>query len=112
MARATLTPHTPDRDGTTLTSEAADAVNGQQFAWTGADYLLIENTDAAAHTASIVYADTVDGLTVPPKDIPVAAGATVLAGPFPNAYRQDTDGMVYIDWDGDTSVTITLLTVP
>lgn len=112
MARTALTVNVPDRDGVAVTAEPADATNGNSFAWTGREYLIIENGDTASHTGSIATADTVDGLTIPTKDVSVAAGATVIAGPWPDLYEQAPDSLVHLDWDGDTSVTVIVMQAP
>lgn len=112
MARTQLTAVTPDRDGVVSTTESADAANGNSVPWTGREVFIIDNGDTASHTASISIADTVDGEPVDPKEVAIPAGETRVAGTYPDVYRQDADGMVYIDWDADTSVTVRTLRVP
>ena len=112
MARTAFTVTAPDRDGETVTPQSADATNGNAFPWTGSELLVIENGDTGEHTASVAVAATPDGNPVDPKAIVVAAGSTVVAGPFPQLYRQSADGMVYVDWDADTSVTVIPILAP
>lgn len=112
MARTAFTVHKSDRDGETVVADNADSVNGNSFPFTGRDYLLIENTDVAARTASVLIARTVDGQTVPAKTIPIPASGKKLAGPFPDIYQQDADGLVYVDWDAATGLKITCMSLP
>lgn len=66
---------------------------------TGEVELEIVSTDAGAQSVSVHYAPRPgDGVTTDPEVVPVAAGATVIAGPFPAAlFNQNAEGHIYVD---------------
>lgn len=51
---------------------------------------------------------TVDGQAVTDKTVSVAAGATVVAGPWGPEYRQ-ADGYVHLNFDSATGMTVGVL---
>lgn len=67
----------------------------------GRTMLEIVSSDAGAQTVEVVPSPTLvlpDGLTVNNLSIPVAAGATVVAGPFrTTTYKQDTDNTLWVN---------------
>ena len=102
MARVVIPVTNIDRDGVAAPSQVtADATNDHYFA--GNDnrvFLEIVSTDGGAQTVEIVANPslTADGLTVGNLSIPVAAGATVLAGPFRvGTFKQDINNTVYVN---------------
>ncbi|WP_410652112.1 hypothetical protein [Amycolatopsis sp. cmx-4-54] len=116
MPRTALTPQSVNRTGAELVFGVVDPAaspNGNSFATTGRELLVIKNADAAPHTCTIPVnpASAPDGLTVPGRVITVPAGKTHVAGPFPDAYRQ-ADGSVYLNWDSGTQMTAAVLRVP
>jgi hypothetical protein len=80
-----------------------DATN-DHYVTGGADgrtLLEIVSTDGGAQTVEVVPSPTLvlpDGLTVNNLSIAVAAGVTVLAGPFrTSTYKQDTDNVLWVN---------------
>lgn len=103
MARSAIAVTEIDRDGVAQGAQTtADATN-DHYVTGGADgrtLLEIISTDAGAQTVEIEAAPafTVDGLTVNPLSISVAAGATVYAGPFrTSTFKQDASNTLYVD---------------
>lgn len=103
MARTTLTPEvapgsTP-LDEEVLTFTAADVANGNQFAHTGRELLIVENVGAGSHNVTL-QSVAVNGRQDPLHNTSqaVPAGERRLYGPFGNGWRQ-TDGYVYVNSD-------------
>jgi hypothetical protein len=103
MARTNIPVTEIDRDGVTqpaLTN--GDATNDHSVTG-GADgrtFLEIVSSDGGAQTVEVVPNPdfTVDGLTVSNLSIAVAAGATVLAGPFrTNTFKQNITNDLYVN---------------
>lgn len=75
---------------------AADAVNGNSFASTGRELLLVNNSGASPYTVTV--ASVADGLKRS-GDITaysVAAGLFSMFGPFSQPGWQQTDGTVHV----------------
>lgn len=115
MARTVITKTVPTRSGvaiTTLTTvDATAAPNGMSYATTGREQIIVKNADSVSHTMTVAIPVTVDGQVVPGKTVTIAAGATVVAGPFGAHYRQ-VDGSVYLNFDAATSMTVGVLDIP
>lgn len=76
--------------------------------------LIVENTGGAPATVTVESTATQDGLAVADQVVPVAAGATVLLGPWPTrTFAQpsgaaesggDDAGRVYVDYSTTTDL--------
>lgn len=103
MARVEIPVTTIDRDGTAQPSLTNGNATDDHFVTGGADgltVLQIVSSDAGAQTVEIPPNPnlTADGLTVGNLSIAVAAGATVVAGPFrTNTFKQDTDNTLWVN---------------
>lgn len=91
-------------------SAVAASASGHQFSDNGKRALFIANSDASSHTVEVLVPVTVEGLTVGPQVITVAAGASVLAGILTGSYRQ-SDGKVYVDVPVQTGMTLVCVEV-
>jgi hypothetical protein len=93
-----------------LTFGAVDAVNGNQWTYTGRRRLIVNNASASPVTVTVRTntGSNVSGLTVPNRVITVAAGTMTFVIEGPEA-RQSADGMVYVDFSAATSVTAALV---
>lgn len=109
MARAELTANAITIDGVIQALVAATA-DGNSFRNSGRQFLLVKNTDSAPHTVTFQTPGEVGGLALENPAIVVAAGATVLFGPFPPLLFNQTAGVdlgkVYVDYSAVTSVTV------
>src|SRR6188472_1831142 len=91
------------RDGSTQPAVTNGDSTNDHYVTGGADGLTvleIVSSDGGAQTVEIPPnpALTLDGLTVDNLSIAVAAGATVLAGPFrTNTFKQDTDNTLWVN---------------
>ena len=103
MPRVEITVTTIDRDGVTQPSLTNGDATNDHFITGGADGLTIleiVSSDAGAQTVEVVPNPslTADGLTVSNLSIAVAAGTTVLAGPFrTNTFKQDSSNTLYLN---------------
>lgn len=102
MARVVIPVTDIDRDGVAAPSQVtADATNDHYF--TGDDgkvFLEIVSTDGGPQTVEVVANPSffADGLTVANLSIAVAAGATILAGPFRvTTFKQNATNDVYVN---------------
>lgn len=103
MPRVEIPRTTVDRDGVAQASLTNGDATNDHFVTQGADgrtFLEIVSSDAGAQTVEIVPNPefTVDGLTVSNLSIAVAAGATVLAGPFrTSTFKQDASNTLWVN---------------
>lgn len=107
MSRDSVTTQKITRAGLTPTLSAVSANN--DVIDSGAVFLEVNNGGASSITVTVNTGLTVDGLTVGPLTVSVAAGATKRIGPFPTATFGRPSGVdvgrVYVDYSATTSVT-------
>lgn len=103
MPRTTLTkeiaPGATPLTENVLAFTAADVANGNQFAHTGRDYLIVENSGATSRNVTL-QSVAVNGRQDPKHNTAQAipAGERRLYGPFKEGWRQ-SDGFVYLNGD-------------
>lgn len=79
------------RNGVSVaTGVAADAANGNAIQNDGDVRLIVKNTGGSPYALVVNFPNTVDGSTVTPKSVTVAAGAQVAFGPYPPALYGDS----------------------
>lgn len=87
MPRVAVPVTTITRSGVAdATPTVGDATNNHSIANTGDMWLEVENTGASSRSVSALFANAVDGQTVPAKTWSIAAGARRRIGPFPIRY--------------------------
>lgn len=100
MARVSIPVTAISRAGVAPPAQTnADSVNKNQIdSNDGLTFVEIISSDAAPQTVNFEIPEAIDGQTVNPRSVAVAAGATVLAGPFPPAtYNQPGGSQLFID---------------
>lgn len=103
MPRVQIVVTEIDRDGVAQPAVTNGDATNDHYITGGADGLTIiqiVSTDAGAQTVEVPPnpSMTADGLTVNNLSIAVAAGATVLAGPFrTNTFKQDTSNTLWLN---------------
>lgn len=102
MPRTNLAVVNVDADGAAVGATAADAVNNNMFDGGSNVFLVVRNTGAGVRTITIITPATAGGLAIADVGpVNVAAGATMVFGPFPsNIYAQpsgDDVGKVYVN---------------
>lgn len=109
MARTELTVNQITIDGVVQALIAA-AADGNSFRNSGRQFILVKNGDSAPHTVTFQTPGEVGGLALEDPATVIAAGASVLFGPFrPLLFNQTAGvdiGKVYVDYSGVTSVTV------
>jgi hypothetical protein len=105
---ATLTVTDISRSGVDIAGVAA-AAGGDQFANTGAEFLLVANAGGAPITVTLATAETVDGLAVADRTVAVSNGVGKVIGPFLRHAYSDANGMVQITYSDVTSVGVKVL---
>jgi hypothetical protein len=115
MARATLTPIAPGRNGSAVLALTANVVaNGQQVAMGDIDGLILifNNASGGAAVVTLQSGDSDNAWlsSLGDKTIAVANGAMAVAGPFESARFENSDGNIYID--SDVVVSTAAITVP
>lgn len=113
MARTNLTAQAVTSAGKVATYAAAN-VDGNMFVCNDKRVLHVKNGSGASVTVTVVTDVTRDGdLTLPDREVAVAAGAEAFIGPFdPNVYQQTSGadaGKVYVNYSAVTTVTVALL---
>lgn len=106
MARTSISVAKLDSAGVQPSLAAANA-DGHSFGNNGEVFLMVENTNGSAASATVTIQAAIeeDDLTLPDKDVSIPAGETRLIGPFRrdvyNRRSGQTDsGMVYVDFSG------------
>jgi len=105
---ATLTVQHPKRVANELVMAAADE-EGDEYSNTGNEMLLIENGSASPITLTVPTPYTVDGLDVDDREITIPAGESHLLGPFPQAYYNDTNGKVQLEYSAHADVSVAVI---
>lgn len=108
MARTELTIQTISRAGLEATTTAAIA-DGHKFKNDGRLTLLHVINGATDVIVTIQTAATVDGKAVADDTVTCTASEERFIGPFPAEIYNQTDGMVYIDYDDVSNVTVSVL---
>ena len=88
----------------------AAPADGNSFRNSGRQFILVKNADSSPHTVTFQTPGEVGGLALENPATAIAAGATVLFGPFrPLQYNQTSGvdlGKVYVDYSAVTSMTV------
>lgn len=83
MPATPLTVQTSAELGTTLAAPVnGDNTNGNTYANSGKQIVILTNTVASSATCAVAFGRTVHGQTIPALSIAVAASATVICGPY------------------------------
>lgn len=109
---ATFVKKNTARAGTTLNLAQSANGGGDDFLNTGRELLLVTNTDASSHTITVVIpanANRAEGKVVGPRTVVVAAGAYVLAGPFPTALHNDGTGKTALTYSSATGMKVEVI---
>lgn len=117
MARSQITVTSISRSGTTpIVATTSDATNDHYFTGNdGKTFLEIVSSDAGSQSVEVVASPTytADGLTVSNLTVTVAAGTTVLAGPFKvSTFRQNSTNDVYLNPSVSTNLKIRAWRLP
>ena len=95
MARTALTVQETSRGGV-VPSAVVIPTDGVQFANTGKEFILLNNTDVGAVNVTFQTPQTVDSLAVAERVVAMGAGEERMLGPFPpTTYNQL--GQLFID---------------
>lgn len=98
MARTVIPVTTITRAGVAPPAQTdGDASNNMEFTNDGNTFLEVVSSDAGAQSVTILVAEEVDGLAVTSRSVAVAAGASVLIGPFTAVYNQTGTKLVYVN---------------
>jgi len=108
--RDTITPTAIAVTGTTQSLGAASG-DGQKFANTGDDFILVTNDYTDTVTLTVVTGGTVGGIAISDVDVTLAGtGTTKLIGPFNKSIFDQpsgTDvGKVYLNWNAAVTGTV------
>lgn len=110
MSYTALTPQTVTRAGITPTMTSAPATgagNGVSFSNNGRRWVRVKNAGGSACNVTLNLGSTVDGQTPAAKTVTVAATTgDMLMGPFPPGDYNTGAGLMTIDFDNVTSVTV------
>lgn len=117
MAVTTLTVVTLARTGKDITTGAAalvaaTATFGNKFANSGAEFAIVKNASGGAVVVTLTVPALVDGQAVTSPTVTVAAGSTVLLGPFPPGIYSDSGGFCTLTFDVVTSITVGAFKLP
>lgn len=115
MPRQTLTkttsPGPNPTAGVAVTMTAADTVNKEQFALTGREVLIIQNTGASAYTYTITSVADPYNRTGHITAQSIAAGAIHVIGPLGLEGWRQTDGNLYLEAN-NAAVKYGVITLP
>lgn len=83
MPATALNVQTSAETGTTLAAAVnGDNTNGNSYANTGKQIVILTNTAGTSATCTVAFGYTVRGQTIPALSISVGANATVICGPY------------------------------
>lgn len=92
----TTSPGPHPTAGVAVTVAAGDVGNGNQFTWTGREFLHLRNSGASTRTYTITSVADPQGRLGNITAQNILAGATHVVGPLSEWFRQ-SDGYVYVD---------------
>lgn len=107
---ATLVTQVVPDAGLLMPTLGAASGGGDKCATGSGVLLLAKNADSVSHTVTLATPQTVDGLAVTDRAVTIAAGAEWLI-PVPDLYKDPSDGLAHISYDGVTSVTVGVIRV-
>jgi hypothetical protein len=100
------------RRGLDLTALLAPAeAAGAYWLNNGAEYLAVQNAGADAVTVTFAYTAAFNGVVQSSHTVSVAAGKTLLIGPFAQRLYNDTSQLVTVTYSGVTGVTVAVFRV-
>lgn len=105
---AAIAAQTVDSDGLPITFANASG-GGDTAKVRDENVLLVKNDDSGSHTVTLATAQTVNGLAVADRAIPVAAGAVVAVPLRPRKLYADANGEVAITYDAVTSLKVAVV---
>ena len=91
-----------------FTNAVVGDTSGEKFPNDGNTFILVTNDDAGSKNFTIQTPATQSGLAIAEQIVAVGAGATKLIGPFPVKTYNQSDGMVYVDYEDflDSNITV------
>src|SRR5690554_3576544 len=111
MAREELSVQNIDRDGLEASYTALNG-DGHSFKNDGERTVLHVVNGATGFDLTIQTPQTVDGLDVADRTVSIGANEEHFIGPFPQKNYNQSDGLVYVDYDNVDDGTIAVLKVP
>ena len=85
---------------------------GDQFQPSSTTFLLIRNSDTAAHTVTVAVTATAYGQPVENVPVVVPAGGQVLAGPYdPGEVAAPQTGLASVSYDSYPPLSVAILTI-
>lgn len=113
MARTPLTVQDIDNDGLKATYTSGDATDDHEFQNDRGDvFLHVLNGGASACVVDIITTYTAAGLALDDAGGSVPAGEDWFFGPFNPALFNQSTGLVNVDIDQDSSVTLAAIRMP
>ena len=110
MARTAISVTVPTRAGIAQpATQNSDHTNGMYIPTNnGKIFLEVKNNNASTQTIAFPFkpSATIDGVSPADKSVSITASSTVVIGPFPTAYYNQTDGSVYVNPSVDTDLKI------
>ncbi len=111
MPRGTLTVQKIVRGGLEATYTAGDAADGHAYDPGGNAFLHVVNGGVGDVTATIQTPGTVDGLAIADRTVVITATENRFLGDYGGHEYRQSDGLVWVDFDVDTSLTLAALRV-
>ena len=108
MARTEVSVQSITRAGLEATYSSAHA-DDNKFVNDGRSTFVHVKNGTGDVIITLQVAKTVDGNAVTDPTVTCTADEERLIGPFPADIYNQTDGMVYIDWDDESNVTFAVL---
>lgn len=110
MATPTLTPVVTNRTAGINLGSAPVAANVAGDSWlnTGKEMFFIKNGSGGSINLTEVLPATavIDGIAPTPRVIAIAAGASLILGPFPQGTYNDVNGFMNFTYSAVTTVTV------
>lgn len=94
-----------------VVSAVSAAGGGDQYPNNGKTLLKVINGGGSDITVTITPTNTVNGYTIAPIAVTVAAGATKYLGPYDQNYFNNSSGRVAVTYSAVTSVTVAALSL-
>jgi hypothetical protein len=111
MARTDVSVQQIDRTAGVVPSYGAANADGNAFVNDGRTMIHVKNGGGAPITATFLTPGNVAGLAIADQVVTVTNGTEKMIGPFEPGLFNQSDGKVYVDWSGVSSVTAGVMRV-
>lgn len=108
MAETSLSVTDLNRSGVEESLGAIDESNGNSFALTGKEFVIVDNSDASPHSITFTDQEASNRGFLTDKTVAVPAGERHVIGPFKKQRWQDSSGNMILSYSAGAQGNLTI----